>query len=113
MSYSTRGCEHSSRINHCTQPRTLLDAVRAACPVPDPCASDVEWLRFHHRDVANLTPMELRAELPCVFLRLKAERPGTPDCAWLRNRAAHLSRELGRRRVQETEGRTDARIALR
>lgn len=78
--------------------------------VPSPTESDLEWARFCHQDVENLTTVDLWAERVCVTDALarniyqRRERPVwcgpeglITDRAWLIARLARLDTEASGR----------------
>ncbi|MEP7028432.1 MAG: hypothetical protein ABI960_07545 [Candidatus Eisenbacteria bacterium] len=61
-------------------------------PVANPLDSDVEWDRYYHLDLEDMTRAELQLERARLLMRLAHERDPHP---WLRERHNHLQRRLG------------------
>lgn len=62
--------------------------------IPDPFASDKQYLRYHHLDLIELEDTELKNELYAL-------RPllwGLPGDHWLRERVKMLEAEVSKRR---------------
>jgi hypothetical protein len=69
--------------------------------IPDPCASDQEYQRFHHHDLPDLEIKELWHELyalrPLLWRRL-------PDDSWLQARVEAIEAELAKHRGGKRQG---------
>lgn len=77
-------------IPYCPPPPPPVSAQFAELlkPLPRPNRSYEEWFAFTHKDLAKMTPMQLRAEAVAVEQRIAYEAPHAP--AWLFARLARV-----------------------
>jgi hypothetical protein len=85
-----------------TLPPAIAILIEAAGGVPDPYKTDMQWRRFHHRDLLDLHDDELEAERVCVAIARAAllrDRFGGSDreLAWFTQRLASVLGEQERR----------------
>src|SRR5262245_30934996 len=79
-------------MSDCSCPRRTGELRFGAYRVPQPAGCDVEYARYHHRDLAQLDEVEIEAELHALVAVL-ALLPGEArawDRAWLVERRHHL-----------------------
>lgn len=91
--------------------------------MPDPLASDRQWERYHHRDIAAAETDDLVDELHAIrsgmwFLRSESSRQriGRYEQArridWFRSRMRALESELQRRRYAPSNFRSQSKPRL-